>query len=84
MPTYQIEVLAHLMNQALADHVVVLRIARIAPVVEQSPEHATALPPEVGLPDDTGVATVDVPAIALGNSIVGPEFFGDVCRCILD
>ena len=78
MDAYQILMLSELVYQSLANHLVVLVIAGVVPVVEQSAEHGTRLPPVVGWVEDTGVTSQYVYAF------VRNELFGDLTRNILD
>ena len=84
MDAYQILMLSELVYQSLANHLVVLVIAGVVPVVEQSTEHGTRLPPVIGWIEDTGVTSQYVYAFIVDSRILRNELFGDLTRDILD
>ena len=84
MDAYQILMFSKLVYQSLANHLVVLVIAGVVPVVEQSAEHGTRLPPVVGWVEDTRVTSQYVYAFVVDGRILRNELFGDLTRNILD
>lgn len=84
MDAYQVEMFSKLVYQSLADHLVVLVVAGVVPVVEQSAEHGTRLPPVVRWVEDTGVTSQYVYAFVVDGRILRNELFGDLTRDILD
>jgi hypothetical protein len=81
---YQVEMLSELVYQSLADQFVVLVVAGIVPIVEQSTKHSTRLPPVVGRIEDARVASKDMYAFVVDGGILRDELLGDLSRDIID
>src|SRR4051794_8560976 len=76
--------LSKLMDQALADHRIVLIVTSIVPVVQQRAEHSTGLPPVIRRIENTRIATADVNTFVVDNRILGDELPRNLGRNIFD
>lgn len=76
--------LTKLVYQSLADHLIVLIVAGVVPVVEEGTEHGARLPPVVGFVEDTRVTTEYMDALIVDSRILRNELFGDLGGDIVD
>ena len=76
--------LSELVYQSLADHLIVLIVAGVVPVVEEGTEHGARLPPVVGFVEDTRVTTEYMDALIVDSRILRNELFGDLGGDIVD
>jgi hypothetical protein len=70
--------------QSLANHLVVLIVAGVVPVVEQCAEHGTRLPPVVGWVEDTGIPSKYMYAFVVDCRVLRNELFSDLTGDIFD
>jgi len=82
--TYQIKVLSELVDETLADHVVILVVARVVPVVEQGTKHGASLPPVVRLVQNTRIAAEDMNTFVVNSRILRNELLCDLGGYIFD
>lgn len=75
--TYQIKVLSKVVNQPLANHVIVLIVARVMPVVQKSAEHGACLPPVIRRIQYARIASEDIDALFVTGRILRNELFRD-------
>jgi hypothetical protein len=82
--TYQIVFLSKLVNQTLANHVVVLIIAGVVPVIQEGAKHGARLPPIVWRVQYARIAAQHVDSLVVDGRILRNKLFGDFGGDIFD